>query len=229
MAGIVSLLEGGGGTKSVPKVLELAKKCPTKWSKQATLNSINLPLYAWGVLEEVEASLYGRTQPLQSEIILGKLRHLKNTLEICCQNSTPGEFCGFGWSLAKDYANKLTEEIDQGRSSWQTMKNEVKTSTLMSATMENPRPPPKLDPLRTALGTGTGGGRGRQDEKKDLCTTYNKCATEYKCDFEVSNPGRTCFKKHECSWCRTKKNQSWKHQESRCKTKLAGASGPGGD
>ena len=40
VAGIVSLLEGGV-TKKQPKILEHAKKCPTKWSKQATMNNIN--------------------------------------------------------------------------------------------------------------------------------------------------------------------------------------------
>ena len=216
VAGIVSLLEGGGSTRNVPKVLEFSKKCPTKWSKQATLSNINLPLYAWGVIEEVEAALSGRSQAMDSGTVLGKLRHLKNSLEICCQNSSATEFSGYGWNLAKDYANKLTEEIDQGRSSWQDVQLEVKTSTLMSATMENPRPPPKASDPPKIVKAG-----GKQDEKKDMCTTYNKCTQEYKCDYEVSNPGRTCFRKHECSWCRSKKNQSWKHQESRCKNKLA--------
>ena len=221
VAGIVSLLEGGAGgsTRNVPKVLEFAKKCPTKWSKQATLSNINLPLYAWGVVEEVESALSGRSQAMEPGTILGKLRHLKNSLEICCQNSSSSEFGGYGWNLAKDYATKLTEEIDQGRSSWQDVQLEVKTSTLMSATMENPRPPLRQDP--PPKGAKGEGGRGKPDDKKDLCTTYNKCQTEYKCEFEVSNPGRTCFKKHECNWCRTKKNQSWKHQELRCKNKLA--------
>ena len=215
LAGIVSLLEGGGSTKNLPKVIEFAKKCPNKWSKQATLGNINLPLYAWGVLEEIEAALSGRSQALQGSVVLGKLRHLKNTLEVCCQNSTSHEFTGYGWTLAKDYASKLNDEIDQGRSSWQDVQLEVKTSTLMSATMENPRPPPKTaDPRRV-----------KQDDKKELCTTYNKCTTESKCDYEVANPDKTCQRKHECSWCRLKKNQSWRHQASRCRNKEASGSG----
>ena len=75
---------------------------------------------------------------LQSAVVLGKLRHLKNTLEVCCQNSTAQEFTGYGWTLAKDYATKLNDEIEQGRATWQDMTLEVKTSTLMSANMENP-------------------------------------------------------------------------------------------
>ena len=211
VAGIVSLLEGGGGVKKQPKVLELAKKCPTKWSKQATMANINLPLYAWGVVEELEAAMSGRAPALQEGVTLGKLRHLKNTLEVCCLNSTSTDFTGFGWTLAKDYAIKVNDEIEMGRATWQDMPLEVKTSTLMSANMENPRPPPKFDPR----------GPTKVGDKKDLCTTYNKCITEGKCDYEVANPDRTCLRKHECSWCRAHKKQGWKHQALRCKAKEA--------
>ena len=196
MAGIVSLLDGVGGTKKLPKIVEFAKKCPTKWSKQATLSNINLPLYAWGVIEEVEASLSGRSQAMPDAVVLGKLRHLKNTLEVCCQNSTSQDFTGYGWTLARDYSTKLNDEIDQGRATWQGMALEVKTSTLMSASMENPRPPPKFE------GRGFEGRKPnapKAEDKKELCTTYNRCLTEHKCDYEVANPSKTCLKKHKCS------------------------------
>ena len=222
VAGIVSLLEGGGATKKIPKVIEFAKKCPTKWSKSATISNVNLPLYAWGVLEEVEAAMSGRSPALQNSVVLGKLRHLKNTLEVCCQNSTSQEFSGYGWDLAKDYSTKVNDEIDQGRESWQNLKLEVKTSTLMSASMENPRPLPKFDPLKKTTSL-------RVTEKKDICPTYNKCREENKCDYEVANPTKTCFRKHECTWCRAHKNQSWSHQASKCRNKAAsgGANGSG--
>ena len=228
VAGIVSLLEGGGGSKKGPKVIEFSKKCPTKYSKQATLSNINLPLYAWGVIEEVEAALSGRSQSMQSATVLGKLRHLKNTLEVCCQNSSAHDFTGYGWTLAKDYSTKLNDEIEQGKTSWPDIPVEVKTSTLMSATMENPRPLPKVEARRqgTGAGTGTGSGTGSgTGEKKELCTTYNKCTTEGKCEYEVANPSRTCLRKHECSWCRSHKNQCWRHQEWKCRNKGAGGSG----
>ena len=152
----------------------------------------------------------GRSQAMQSSVILGKLRHLKNTLEVCCQNSKSQEFTGYGWTLAKDCATKMNDEIEQGRETWHGMKLEVKTSTLMSATMENPRPPPRFE---------TGVRKVKQTDKKEVCTTYNKCTTENKCDYEVANPTKTCLRKHECSWCRANKGQSWNHQATRCKNK----------
>ena len=145
---------------------------------------------------------------------------MKNTLEVCCQNSTPQEYTGYGWSLAKDYSTKVCDEVEQGRESWQDMKLEVKTSTLMSASMENPRPPPKavVEPKKFV-------GVGKAVEKKDICSTYNKCSSENKCDYEVANPTKSCWRKHECTWCRTNKSQSWNQQESRCRNKAAGGSG----
>ena len=213
VTGIVSLVEGGGGTRKVSKLLELSKKCPTKWSKQSTLATINLPLYTWGVMEEIESALSGRTESIPDPVILGKIRHLKNTLEVCCQNSVATDFAGYGWSLAKDYALKLTDEIEQGKITWEQLPAEVRTSTLMSASMENPRPVPvqRLEPKKPKV-----------DDKKDICLTFNKCTTENKCDYEVANPNRTCQRKHECSWCRLNKNQSWKHQEWKCRNKAGG-------
>ena len=210
VAGIVSLIEGGGGTRKASKVIDFSKKCPTKWAKSATLSNINLPLYAWGVIEELEATLSGREESLPSSTVLGKLRHLKNTLEVCCQNSSAQDFTGYGWTLAKDYSTKLNDEIEQGKTSWQEVPSEVKTSTLMSASMENPRPQQKFDPVKKPKAT---------DDKRETCTTYNKCTVENKCEYEVANPSRTCQRKHECSWCKLHKNQSWKHQEWRCRNK----------
>ena len=216
MAGIVSLLEGGTTTKKQPKVLEYAKTCPTKWSKQATAFNINLPLYAWGAVTEIEASLSGRSEALSDATMLGKLRHLKNTLEVCCLNSTSTDFTAYSWTLARDYANKVDNEVEQKLATWQDMPAGVRTATLVSAQMENPRPLPKLPPVNT---------KSAVSEKKDTCTTYNTCTTEAKCDYEVTYPDRKCFKKHECSYCMKTKKQSWRHQAVRCKVKASAEAG----
>ena len=210
--GIVKLLEGGS-TKKQPSVLEFAKKCPTKWSKQATINNINLPLYAWGAVAELEASMSGRSEAMSEAMMLGKLRHLKNTLEVCCLNSTASDFTAYSWTLARDYATKVDNEVEQRLTTWQDMPAGVRTSTLVSAQMEHPRPAPKhvFDPKKPPLA-----------DKKELCTTYNKCTTENKCEYEVTHPDKTCLRKHECSWCRINKRQGWKHQAWKCKNKESG-------
>ena len=175
------------------------------------MSNINLPLYAWGSVAELESSLSGRSEAMQEGVMLGKLRHLQNILEVCCLSSSSTDFTGYGWTLARDYAAKVDNEVEQKLTNWQDMKAGVRTATLVSSQMEHPRPPP---PPRETKKAGTG-------EKKDLCTTYNKCKTEGKCDYELAHPGKTCLRKHECSYCREKKKQSWKHQAWNCQNKPA--------
>ena len=179
------------------------------------MNNINLPLYAWGSVAELEASMSGRSEAMSEDVVLGKIRHLQNILEVCCLSSSATDYTGYGWTLARDYAAKVDNEIEQKLISWQTMQVGVRTATLLSAQMEHPRPPPR-DPKRVAAA-----GSGPM-EKKELCTTYNKCKTDGKCEYEVAHPDKTCQRKHECSYCREKKRQSWRHQAWNCKNKPAG-------
>ena len=154
----------GGTTRKQPKIIDFAKKCPARWSKQATMSNINLPLYAWGSVAEMESSLSGRSEAMQEGVMLGKLRHLQNILEVCCLSSSSTDFTGYGWTLARDYAAKVDNEVEQKLTSWQDMQAGVRTATLVSSQMEHPRPPP---PPREPRKVGGG-------EKKDVFTTYNK-------------------------------------------------------
>ena len=212
VAGIVSLIEGGV-TNRHPQVLDYAKKCPTKWAKQANMTNINLPLFAWGAVSELESSISGRSGALSESTVLGKLRHLKNILEVCCLNSAATDFTGYGWALARDYAVKVENEVEQKLVSWDEMSVGVRTATVLAAQMENPR---KVEPPKKPLAGKT---------LKDICTTFNKCTTAGKCDYEVQNPDKSCQRKHECSWCKMNKGQSWNHQAWKCKNKEAAAQG----
>ena len=151
---------------------------------------------------------------MSEDVILGKLRHLKSTMEVCCLNSSSSEFTAYGWTLARDYATKVNSEVEQKLTTWKDMPAGVRTATLVSAQMENPRPASKPPTTKT-----------NPTEKKDLCTTYNSCATEGKCEYEVSHPDKRCNRKHECSYCMKHKKQSWKHQAARCKAKAAAEAG----
>ena len=204
--GIVSLCEGGATKKSM-KVIDFAKKCPAKWAKTAKLDNINLPLYSYGAITELEASLSGRSDPMPEGELLAKLRHLKNVYEVCCLNSTATEFSSYGWVLARDYAFKVENEVEQRFTTWLDMEPGVRTQTLVLTQMENPRPMFKKKNENEV---------DRKSERKDRCTTFNTCTTEGKCDWEVANPGRICQRKHECSWCQQNLKQSWKHQASKC-------------
>ena len=75
------------------------------------MENINLPLYTFGAVSELEASLSGRSEPLTATYTLAKLSHLKNIMDVCCLNSDSSDFVGYGWTIAKDYAMKVDASI----------------------------------------------------------------------------------------------------------------------
>ena len=209
LRGISPLVGEGGAIKKTARVIDFARRCPVKWSKLAKPDTINLPLYSYGAVTELEAALSGRGEPLSTEVLLAKICHLKNIFEVCCLNSTPTDFCSYGWQIARDYAIKVEDEVEQKFVHWHDMAPGIRTQTLLLSQMEYPRAPMKKKQEDTLV------------PKKDRCSTFNTCMTEMKCDYEVSNPGRTCQRKHECSWCRKNLQQGYKHQEWKCQKKQA--------
>ena len=165
-----------------------------------------MPLYTWASIYELEAALSGRSEPLQEGELLGKLRHIKNYLEVCCLNSSSSDFMGYGWTIAKDYAFKVEEEVTNGLADWNDMTAAVRTNTLVLSQMDCPR-------------QNTLKSNKQKEPEKMLCTTYNQCTVIGKCDYEVANPTKSCQRKHECSWCKQHFNQSNKHQERECRKK----------
>jgi hypothetical protein len=215
MKGIVRLVEGGV-TKVTNKPMDYAKKCPARWAKKTTSESINLPLFTYGSICELESSLSGRSAPLTQGDLLAKIRHIRNYLEVCCLNSEPTDFKGYGWTIAKDYASKVESGVDQQLTSWGEMSGGVQTDQLVLAQMDFPRPLPFQKKS----------GSGREPDPKsssttarERCKTYNSCKTEDKCEYELSHPDKKCILKHECGWCKVHLKQSYKHQEWACKKK----------
>ena len=204
--GIVNV-SGSEGVRKQNKLIDYVRRCPAKWCKQVKPTSMNMPVFGYGAVSELIESMTGKTDQLTETVLLAKLKHLRDVFEVCCINSTDTEFCEYGWTLARDYALKVQDKVDQQQHSWETHSG-IQSDVLLSAQMEFPRPALK-DPAKA-------------NGDKPLCTTYNKCTTEGKCDYEVSS-GRACIRKHECSWCRKNKNKSNKHQETKCTLKVAAA------
>ena len=189
-------------------MVDLAKSCPVKWAKSTNSSSINLPLYTWGFISELESSLSGRTKPMRDGELLGKMRHLKNLMEVCCLNASNNDFNSYGWAIAKDYAQKVEDEVAHNLIDWCDMQHGIRTSSLVLAQMDCPRQSfQKTTKSRES------------DKERVVCVTYNKCTTKGKCDYEVAHPDKSCQRKHECSWCRTNLNQGYKHQAWECNKK----------
>ena len=64
-------------------------------------------------------------------------------------------------------------------------------------------------------------GKPKEETKKKTCNTWNSSSTEGKCEFEVQYEGRSCSRRHECSWCKEKGKKSLGHQRSFCRQRLA--------
>ena len=209
LKGIVSLVEKGDGLKQM-KLIDHIKRCPTKWSKDVSAQNMNLPVFAYGATSELVASLSGRAEPVPESVLLAKLEHMKNVFEICCQNSTQLEYSNYGWVLARDYACKVQNKVDQQLVDWQSMPSGVQTADLVSAQCEYPRPaPPGAKVVKEK----------EEAPAKRTCSTYNTSSVEKKCDYEVQNPGKYCQRKHECSYCRKHLNKGIKHQVWKCPSK----------
>ena len=208
MQGILTLVESGVEGKK-QKLLDFVKSCPVKWAKKVTIDNMNLPVYAYGVTAELTASLSGRGPELPPGVLLAKLQHLQNTLGVCCSNITEKEFGSYGWVLARDYAMKVQDRISQNLTSWEKLSADVQTSDLVASQMDCPGPATKKDE----------GNKDMKQAAPQLCTTWNTCTTDRKCQYELEHPDRSCLRKHECSHCRSTKNQSHRHQAWKCPNK----------
>ena len=193
-----------------PQLIDYVRKCPVKWAQQVKPDSMNIPVYGWGALEDIIASLSGRAEPLPEAVLLSKLQHIQSVFEVCCINSTATEYNNYGWTLARHYAAKVQAKVDQGLTGWCSLPQGVQTADLVSAQMEYPRPVERK----------VGGGKKTEEERSTLlCYSFNSCTSEGKCDYEVSHPGKTCQRKHECTWCRKHLSKSHKHQVWKCAKK----------
>ena len=98
--GIAKLYEGGV-TKKSDRIIDFAKKGSANWAKKVTPENVNLPAYTFGAISELVSSMSGRSSKMSDGEFLAKLRHIKHVLDICCLNSEPSDFKGYGWTIAK--------------------------------------------------------------------------------------------------------------------------------
>ena len=210
-----AILDESRATRKL-KFSDYLKRCPVKWAKDANPRNMNLSAFGYASLAELEGSMMSKTDPITQEELLARIRHTKNVFEVCCLNSKDSDFKPYGWVLARDYAAKVSNRVDQGFLAWEEMSAGVQTADLVSAQCDYPRsllpPPPKQEKKDDKE-------EERKSRQKRLVTTYNTCDTEYTCDYEVSNPDKECQRIHECSWCRKHLKLGFRHQESRCQKK----------
>ena len=125
--------------------------------------------------------------------------------------------------MASIYAKRIQQKLDRGLDTWQGFNrfgHDPHPSEMFSAKTEADA---KLSKKRDF---GDRNGKDGRDANKTrrLCTTWNNCEVEWKCQYLLDNPSATrCLRKQECSYCTEKKLGPSNHQRRFCsKRKAAG-------
>ena len=202
----------------MPSIVQFARNCPVSWTSKVTSDKLNMGLWCWSFVAELLATRTGQADPLPSGELEARLQHFLNVLEIALQPSAPTDFENHGWKVARLYAEKVQHKVERG-DTWLGFEKRYGTDSqpheLMAAekelAMRAPKVPkqPKDEDVKKDV------------EKKRTCTTWNSSSIEGKCEFEVQYEGRSCSRRHECSWCKEKGKRSLGHQRSFCRQRLA--------
>ena len=126
------------GTQKLVRDVKIAKNLPRNRVETISSEKFNLPLFAFEVMTEMEAATSDGSGPLSDAAILGKIRHLKNVLEVCCLNFSDVKYKGHRWTLAKAYAVKDEDEIEQKLLEWDDTPAGVMNRSLASAQEDYP-------------------------------------------------------------------------------------------
>ena len=205
---------------NIPDIVKYARDCPVAWTTKVTTDKLNLGLWCWSYMAQLLATRTGQAPSLGQGELEAKMQHFLNVLEIALQPSNPTEFDGHSWRVARLYAEKIQNKIDRGET-WAKFDEKYGTdsqpSELMAAREElGPKQPPrrvKVKEEERKQETNRGSRR--------LCTTWNTSSIEGKCDWEVQNEGKSCDRRHDCSWCKENGKRSLFHQRSFCRQRIA--------
>ena len=203
----------------MPTIVQFARNCPVSWTSKITSDKLNLGLWCWSYIAELLATRTGQADPLPVGELEARIQHFLNVLEIALQPSAPADFENHGWKVARLYAEKVQHKVERG-DTWlsfeQRYGSDSQPHELMAAEKELatkvvkvPKQPKDED------------AKSKEETKKKTCNTWNSSSIEGKCEFEVQYEGRSCSRRHECSWCKEKGKKSLGHQRSFCRQRLA--------
>ena len=203
----------------MPTIVQFARNCPVSWTSKVTSDKLNMGLWCWSFIAELLATRTGQADPLPSGELEARIQHFLNVLEIALQPSAPTDFDNHGWKVARLYAEKVQNKVERG-DTWlsfeQRYGSDSQPHELMAAEKEL-----ATKSVKVPKQTKEEDGKPKDETKKKTCTTWNSSSTEGKCEFEVQYEGRSCSRRHECSWCKEKGKRSLGHQRSFCRQRLA--------
>ena len=193
---------------------EFAKYCQVEYAKKAKSDNCNLVLYVWGYVAQILASKQGLLSPMSEQEQLGRLQHLLHVLELCAMQSSSTDFNLPAWLCAKNYSDRVFQDLDSGATSWPQIGPKMHPTNMMQAMSTHPKVLfHKQEKVVKPSGTQSDATPG------PVCPKWQTCEVEDKCQFEVDFPGRTCNRPHYCTFCQKKYKQSRKHKETDCRKK----------
>ena len=204
----------------MPSIVYFARSCPVSWTSKVTSDKLNMGLWSWAYIAELLASRTGQASELQHGELEARLQHYLNVLEIALQPSNTSDFDNHAWRVARLYGEKVQQKIERG-DTWLGFERRYGSDSqpheLMAAEKELA---PKVKKVKEEV-SGRIKASDESHVRKRTCTTWNTSTVEGKCEYEASNDGRTCSRKHECSWCKDKGKTSLSHQRSFCRQRIA--------
>ena len=146
---------------------------------------------------------------------IGRLQHLLHILELCAMQSSSLEFNSAAWLCARNYSDRVFQDLDSGSTSWSLIGPKMHPTNMMMSMSAHPKVIPFKEkakvPGTPSLQDGTPGAV--------VCPKWCTCDVEDKCQWEVENPGKSCNRSHHCTFCLKKFKQSRKHKETDCRKK----------
>ena len=216
--GIVSLeeREGKPADRKSPTILDWAKNCPVTYAEKIKYDEMNLPVWVWAYVSEILSSRTGLSPDMPRGELEARLQHLLCVLQVTLIHSEKTDFNTNGWTIASIYAKRIQQKLDRKLDSWESFKrfgHDPHPSEMFAAKTEAD----SKAPARKKKGVDRRGGK-----VTNMCTTWNNCEVERKCQYLVNNPTATkCIMRHECSYCIEKHHGNFNHQRRFCAKRRA--------
>jgi hypothetical protein len=75
-------------------------------------------LFIWGYIAQILLSRQGLLTRMSEQEQNGRLQYLLHILELCAMQSTSTEFNSQAWLCAKNYSDRVYQDLDSGATSW---------------------------------------------------------------------------------------------------------------
>ena len=133
--------------------------------------------------------------------------------------SSSTEFNSQAWLCAKNYSDRVYQDLDSGATTWSSIGPKMHPTNLIQAMSSYPRAVVPFKEKKTFKDDAAA--------SQPVCGKWSSCTTEDKCQYEVET-GRQCNRPHYCTFCMKTFGQARRHKEVDCRKKEAAASSGSG-